>query len=221
MFFTERQTVNGPARIAQDSTDYQPEQRSTRVDPLTAGVEFASPRDEERWVAREVAEIRKKNDRDAKARTAYPDGTRLFVQAKLRDRRRASLAFTAKARAEVIVLDAPDAVVAERVKAGATVVTPLGALAIESDDALVVYKDPAATDAQVAALRDQLSSKDAELEAARAELAALRGKRNDPDAVKPERLAKPKDEAKPAKPVDDKTVPMDTAPSGKDIAGGK
>lgn len=191
-----------------DTADYRPSSAKPHyADELPPTI--TTDLEHRRW----DANARRLDERDAKARSEASPGTKFFVQTKaLPVRRRAGIAFSNKARVPVEVVDATDEEVAAKVLAGATVVTPLGALAIVEDDALIVYKDnaPTADGGRTAELEAQNADLTAQLADAQAQLAALRKPSADGSdgTVKSDRLAAKK-AAAPAQPPATDTTTVD------------
>lgn len=187
------------------------DRRGPREPPLDA---MRNELEYRKWEREQRAEM----DKVERAYSEQPPGKRLYVQSKtIPQRRRAGILFSNKGRVEVRVVDAEDADIAQAVANGRTVVSPMGAKAIVEDDALIVFEDPGAYDvSSISAERDALAAENAELKSRLAE--TLRGKRNDPDRVVPDRLANEKG-SKSARGSASDTAP--DAPTGKDIAGGK
>jgi len=137
--------------------------------------------------ARALAEAQRARDQKNldEARERFPPGTKLFVTTArgIKVRCRSGLQFSSDGRSEVTVVELPDDKLADMVRAGAYVTSPIGAKAIADDTGeiggLIVFTSPedAATAATPGDDRDQLR---AELAALRAENARL--KRAAPEA---------------------------------------
>lgn len=200
-----------------DHAGYLPSARETDKTKLLVPehLDFQTAADEERWRSRASRGEARMNKRDAQALAEQPDGKVLFVQTKfVAQRSRMGIAFTNNARRKVVVVDKSDEEVAALNATGGVdmpnlnakdggqattekvaAVTPLGAKAILSDDGLLVYEAPAAVaEAQVAVLKDQLASANAEL----VELRKLRDAKNDPDATRSTRLDQKRSTTAPA-----------------------
>lgn len=143
--------------------------------------------------------IEEDNERRRRARLAESNraagkpaprpGAKLFVSTArgIPRRARAGLVFTYGTRAEVNVIDAPDAEVAEKRKAGAYVANVDGAEEILADEALLVHSTGGA-DPDAAKLRDANAALTEENERLRAELARARANATDPGDGTPGRL---------------------------------
>ena len=153
--------------------------------------EFQTELDGKRW-ARKLENRQKQLD---DAWSKFPPGTMLYVSAArgLVTHRRAGVDFKGKASTTVEVSGQDAAKIAGRVSRGEAIVSPLGAMAITLDDALIVHGGPAVSRGERAEADRIAAENAAELERLRAENARLRRADAEAPAAKsdgrPERLA--------------------------------